>query len=216
LIKETHVIINVLSSNVKESAREVRSCHSKAIVYGPQCRAEAIRNSRESTACCSVRLEHDKWFPKGSSTVASIAVLGDQVEASVMVEERRERFLRVHIRANTEPSEAIVARITIHGDQKVPLRVKKKKIALFHGDDLEAVLEPVQVASRPKSFGLPRTRGETGTYEHVLDRDVLVVLDGFHKRSKFLSVLVNVVRFNTMLVTYFEQVSQCKSSALSP
>lgn len=109
----THVVVHILPTNVKQSTGEVGGGHREPVVQRPQSSAETIRNTRQSTTCRCVRLEHDKGFPKSACEVAGVDIRAHQVQAGVMVEEGGESLLRINIGTDIEAREAIVARVAV-------------------------------------------------------------------------------------------------------
>ena len=106
--KWTHVIVNILPTNVQQRIRKVAMGHLEAIVQNPKRSSIALRNSRETTARRRVRLEHDERQRHLLCDSSRVQVRREKFDASLVGQEHGEVLLGVLVRADTELRETIV------------------------------------------------------------------------------------------------------------
>ena len=59
-VTDTHIVVNVLTTNVEQSMAEVTINHLQTVVEAPQGSGEGVTDTGETTTRSRVRFEHDE------------------------------------------------------------------------------------------------------------------------------------------------------------
>ena len=59
-VSNTHIVVNVLTTNVEQSMAEVAVNHLQTVVEAPQGSSEGVTDTGETTTRSRVRFEHDE------------------------------------------------------------------------------------------------------------------------------------------------------------
>ena len=59
-VTNTHIVVNVLTTNVEQSMTEVAVNHLQAIIQAPQGSGEGVTDTGETTTRSRVRFKHDE------------------------------------------------------------------------------------------------------------------------------------------------------------
>ena len=59
-VSDTHIVVNVLTTNVEQSMAKVAIDHLQTVVEAPQGSGEGVTDTGETTTRGRVRFEHDK------------------------------------------------------------------------------------------------------------------------------------------------------------
>ena len=89
----THIIINILSSNMQKRPTKIAITHLQSIIQTPKGGSKTITNTREPTATCGVGLEHQKRLVVCKGGGGSAEEGGDEILAGSVVKVFREFVL---------------------------------------------------------------------------------------------------------------------------
>ena len=107
----THVIVDVLTTNMEQRIREVVVGHLETVVEDPKRSTITLRNTRETTARTRVGLKHDEWQPSLLSKPGGFAVVPHEFDHGLVSQEGVEVLLRIVVSTDTESCETIVVRV---------------------------------------------------------------------------------------------------------
>lgn len=98
---------------MEESSGEIGIRHLQGVVETPECSAERVTDSRETTTRSCVGLEHHEWLVLRLCVRRGIEVWRNDVPPRTVVKELRERFLRVVQGTNTKLGGTIVRGVAV-------------------------------------------------------------------------------------------------------
>lgn len=90
-----YIVRNILTTNVQQSTRKVAVRHLQTVVDGPDSRAKAVADTRETSAGRSVRLEHHELLPELLGNARRIQIGFDEILTGGVGEIVREDSLRI-------------------------------------------------------------------------------------------------------------------------
>ena len=91
----THIVVDVLATNVEQSVREVAIRHLQAVVQRPERCTETRTDPGETTAGRRVRLEHDEGLLNLLPDHASVCQLAADTDTGGVLEVERKLSLLV-------------------------------------------------------------------------------------------------------------------------
>ena len=110
----THIVVDVLATNVEQSVREVAIRHLQAVVQRPERCTETRTDPGETTAGRRVRLEHDEGLPGLLRDHCRVQVRLNNAHAGGVVEVLRKLDLRVYRSAKAlVDGSAVVIRVAV-------------------------------------------------------------------------------------------------------
>lgn len=98
---------------MQQRIREVVVGHLEPIVEDPEGSTITLRDTRETTARTSVRLEHDKRQTGRLSEPSGLSIVPHKFNNGLMGQEGMEVLLRIVVSTNTEGGETIVVGVPV-------------------------------------------------------------------------------------------------------
>lgn len=114
-MRHTHVVEDILSTNVEQSTREIGICHLHRVVQGPESSTERVAYAREAPTRSGIGFEHQHPFPFRLGKRRRVEVRLNNRSSRRVSKKTGEQQLRVLRCADPELREAVVCRIAKTG-----------------------------------------------------------------------------------------------------